>query len=141
MEKSPKPLGSKVLPRLQKKFLLPGTVCLPSHTVIQHISSGNSVALIRMAKALGAKIHAEATPHHFTLTDKAVLKHESLAKMTSNPASLYKLPGDSIEAGALADFVIFDPKKEWTPNNFSSKSSNSPFTGMNPHGRWHSAYM
>lgn len=52
-----------------------------AHTVIQHISSGTSVALVRNAKAMGANIHAEATPHHFTLTDKAVIKHGSLAKM------------------------------------------------------------
>lgn len=50
-------------------------------TVIQHISSGTSVALVRNAKAMGAKIHAEATPHHFTLTDEAVIKHGALAKM------------------------------------------------------------
>ncbi|MBP3664337.1 MAG: dihydroorotase [Tyzzerella sp.] len=50
-------------------------------TVIQHISSGNSVALVRNAKALGADIHAEATPHHFTLTDEAIIQHGSLAKM------------------------------------------------------------
>lgn len=52
-----------------------------AHTVIQHISSGNSVAFVRNAKALGANIHAEATPHHFTLTDEALLKHGTLAKM------------------------------------------------------------
>lgn len=52
-----------------------------AHTVIQHISSGVSVDLVRNAKALGANIHAEATPHHFTLTDEAVIKHGSLAKM------------------------------------------------------------
>lgn len=52
-----------------------------AHTVIQHISSGNSVAAVRSAKALGANVHAEATPHHFTLTDEAVIKHGSLAKM------------------------------------------------------------
>lgn len=50
-------------------------------TVIQHISSQNSVALVRNAKALGANIHAEATPHHFTLTEEAVMVHGSLAKM------------------------------------------------------------
>lgn len=48
---------------------------------IQHISSGNSVALVRLAKSLGAPIAAEATPHHFTLCEDAVLKHGSLAKM------------------------------------------------------------
>lgn len=52
-----------------------------AHTVIQHISSGNSVALVRNAKALGANIHAEATPHHFSLTEEAVAVHGSLAKM------------------------------------------------------------
>lgn len=52
-----------------------------AHTVIQHISSGNSVALVRNARALGANIHAEATPHHFTLTDEAVIRYGSLAKM------------------------------------------------------------
>ena len=52
-----------------------------AHTVIQHISSGVSVALVRNAKALGANVHAEATPHHFTLTEEAVAIHGSLAKM------------------------------------------------------------
>ena len=48
---------------------------------IQHISSANSVALVRMAKKMGADIHAEATPHHFTLTEDAVLKYGTLARM------------------------------------------------------------
>lgn len=52
-----------------------------AETVIQHISSGNSVALVRNAKAMGAHVHAEATPHHFTLTDEAVIEYGSLAKM------------------------------------------------------------
>jgi len=52
-----------------------------ANVVIQHISSGNSVALVRNAKAMGAKIHAEATPHHFTLTEESVLVYGSLAKM------------------------------------------------------------
>lgn len=52
-----------------------------AHVVIQHISSGRSVELVRMFKAMGANLHAEATPHHFTLTDEAVLKYGTLAKM------------------------------------------------------------
>ncbi|MGX8714607.1 MAG: amidohydrolase family protein, partial [Lachnospiraceae bacterium] len=39
------------------------------------------IALVRNAKALGAHIHAEATPHHFTLTEDAVIRHGSMAKM------------------------------------------------------------
>ena len=49
--------------------------------VIQHISSGISVDLVRTYKKMGAKLHAEATPHHFTLTEDAVLEHGTLAKM------------------------------------------------------------
>ena len=48
---------------------------------IQHISSGNSVELVRTAKKLGADVHAEATPHHFTLTEDAVLMYGTNARM------------------------------------------------------------
>ena len=48
---------------------------------IQHISSGNAVDMVRLAKKLGAKVYAEVTPHHFSITEEAVLKHGSLAKM------------------------------------------------------------
>lgn len=50
-------------------------------TIIQHISSGVAVDLVRKAKAIGAPIAAEATPHHFSLTEDAVLTHGTLAKM------------------------------------------------------------
>ena len=49
--------------------------------VIQHVSSGKTVDIIRKYKALGAKIHGEATPHHFSLTEDAVLIHGTNAKM------------------------------------------------------------
>lgn len=52
-----------------------------AHVVIQHISSGYSVELVRAFRAMGAKLHAEATPHHFTLTEEAVSAHGALAKM------------------------------------------------------------
>lgn len=48
---------------------------------IQHISSAGAVSMVRAAKQLGANVWAEVTPHHFTLTEEAVLKHGALAKM------------------------------------------------------------
>ena len=48
---------------------------------IQHISSGHSVEMVRLAKKMGAHVWAEVTPHHFTLTEDAVLEHGTLAKM------------------------------------------------------------
>lgn len=49
--------------------------------VIQHISSGVSVDLVRFYKSHGARLYAEVTPHHFTLTEDAVLEHGTRAKM------------------------------------------------------------
>ena len=49
--------------------------------VIQHISTREGVAMVRDAKERGLNIHAEATPHHFTLTEEAVIEHGTLAKM------------------------------------------------------------
>lgn len=48
---------------------------------IQHISSKNSIAMVRLAKSLGANISAEASAHHFTLDENAVLTYGTLAKM------------------------------------------------------------
>ncbi|MCR4901530.1 MAG: dihydroorotase [Butyrivibrio sp.] len=48
---------------------------------IQHISAAESVELIRQARKTYKGIHAEATPHHFTLTQEAVLKYGAMAKM------------------------------------------------------------
>lgn len=183
-----------------------------AHTVIQHISSGRSVEIVRMYKALGANLHAEATPHHFTLTEDAVLKYGTLAKMnpplrteedrqaiiaglkdgtidiiatdhaphsreeknrsitaapsgiigletalalgitslvrpghlslmqllekmTVNPADLYHLPSGRIEIGKAADLILFDPEERWTPTEYRSMSSNSPFTGWELYGK------
>lgn len=48
---------------------------------IQHISARESVELVRQAKRLSPNIHAEATPHHFTLTEDAAIRYGTLAKM------------------------------------------------------------
>lgn len=48
---------------------------------IQHISSKEAVELVRQAREQSSNIHAEATPHHFTLTEEAVIQHKTLAKM------------------------------------------------------------
>ena len=48
---------------------------------IQHISTMEGIDAVRRAKKSFANIHAEATPHHFTLTDSAVSEHGTNAKM------------------------------------------------------------
>ena len=48
---------------------------------IQHISTMEGVELVRQARKKNPRIHAEATPHHFTLTEDAVIKKGTLAKV------------------------------------------------------------
>ena len=60
---------------------LPLALQTGAETVIQHISTREAVELVRQAKKQGSNIHAEATPHHFTLTEEAVIQKGTLAKM------------------------------------------------------------
>lgn len=48
---------------------------------IQHISSAGGVEAVRQAKKQGGDVWAEVTPHHFTLTEEAILTYGTLAKM------------------------------------------------------------
>lgn len=76
---------------------------------IQHISSGNSVEFVRTAKKLGADVHAEATPHHFTLTEEAVLQYGTRARM--NPPLRTEDDRQKIIAGlkdGTIDMIVTD---------------------------------
>ena len=48
---------------------------------VLHVSTKEVVELIRAARKKGLNVTGEASPHHFTLTDKAVLEHGTNAKM------------------------------------------------------------
>lgn len=60
-------------------------------------------------------------------------------KMSWNPAKVIGIDGErgSIEAGKLADLVIFDPDAEYTVdvNEFASKGRNTPYNGKQLMGR------
>ena len=178
---------------------------------VQHISCAEAVELVREAKAAGARVYAEATPHHFSLTEEACIKHGTLAKMNPplrteedrqaiirglydgtidmiatdhaphseeekaksiteapsgiigletslalgitslvnpgylsipelikkmslNPARIYGLDKGTLNIGKDADLVVFDPEKRWTPKEYFSKASNTPFTGKELQG-------
>ena len=72
-----KQLNLKGSPNVAEDILVARDCMLALYTgatvTIQHISSGNSVRIIRMAKDMGAHVLAEVTPHHFSLTEDAVL--------------------------------------------------------------------
>jgi dihydroorotase len=47
----------------------------------QHLSTAGSVALVRAAKSEGLAVTAEATTHHFTLTDECVATYDPVFKV------------------------------------------------------------
>jgi len=61
----------------------------------------------------------------------------TIGSMSANPASILRLDAGTLNEGADADIVIFDPGEEWIvdPDMFKSKSRNTPFTGMKLRGK------
>ena len=86
--------------------------------VIQHISAAEAVELVRQAKKKSTKIHAEATPHHFTLTEDAVIAHGTMAKM--NPPLRDKADREALLEG-LADGTIDMIATDHAPHSAGEK--------------------
>ncbi|MCD8337280.1 MAG: dihydroorotase [Lachnospiraceae bacterium] len=91
---------------------------------IQHISSEASVALVRTAKALGAPVFAEATPHHFSLTEEAVEKYGTCAKM--NPPLRTETDRQAIIKG-LKDGTIDIIATDHAPHSTAEKQQEDFF--------------
>ncbi len=68
-----------------------------------HISTAGTVELVRRAKEEGLNVTAEATPHHFTLTDAALEDYDPMAKV--NPPLRTDEDRRAVIAG-LADGTI-----------------------------------
>ncbi|MDR0963578.1 MAG: dihydroorotase [Clostridium sp.] len=179
---------------------------------IQHISTKEGVELVREAKKKNFRIHAEATPHHFSLTQDALIHYGSVAKvnpplreesdrqaviagivdktidiiatdhaphavdekslplteapsgmigletalslgmtelvnqgyltmksllerMSTNPATMYRLDAGYLQEGGPADLILIDTAATWEPTDYRSKSSNTPFSGMSLQGK------
>jgi len=54
-----------------------------------------------------------------------------VARMSTVPARVFKLPGGTLAIGAPADVVVFDPGRQWIvrAEDLHSKSTNSPYLG------------
>ena len=79
-------LGLKGIPNQAEDSMVARDVGLAELTGgrlhVAHVSTRGSVDLIRAAKARGVAVTAEATPHHLTLTDEAVVGYDTDAKMS-----------------------------------------------------------
>ena len=100
-------LGLIGLPNCSEEIMVERDIKLAedtgAHLHIAHVSTAGSVDLIRRAKERGVNVSAEATPHHFTLTDAAVERYGANAKM--NPPLRSQEDVDAVIAG-LRDGTI-----------------------------------
>ncbi|MCI9679916.1 MAG: dihydroorotase [Lachnospiraceae bacterium] len=90
---------------------------------IQHISTEGAVQAVRQAKEKGARVTAEAAPHHFTLTEEAVLTWGTLAKM--NPPLRSEADRQAVIRG-LQDGTIDIIATDHAPHSREEKEC--PFT-------------
>ena len=78
-------LGLRGWPNAAEDLIVARNVILSeytgAHIHLQHISSSFSVDVIRRAKARGARITAEATPHHIALTEDSLATYDTHFKM------------------------------------------------------------
>ncbi len=101
-------LGLKGYPSVAEEIILSRDLMLAEYCGnrryhASHISTAGAVELIRNAKRKGMRVTAEATPHHFTLTDEALVSYDTSLKM--NPPLRTRKDVEAIVAG-LADGTI-----------------------------------
>lgn len=100
-------LGLKGIPAAAEDIMVARDITLAELTGtrlhICHVSTAGSVRLVRDAKKRGVKVTAEATPHHFMLTEKAVAEYDTNAKM--NPPLRTQRDVEAVREG-LADGTI-----------------------------------
>ena len=84
----------------------------------QHLSTAVSVDLVREAKARGLQVTAEATTHHFTLTDAEVASYDPLYKV--NPPLRPDGDVQAVRAG-LADGTIDAIATDHAPHTQEAK--------------------
>ncbi len=79
-------LGLKGMPALAEEVDAVRDIILAketgAHIHIAHISTRGAIEIVRRAKNEGINVTCEVTPHHFTLTDKAVEGYDTNTKMS-----------------------------------------------------------
>jgi len=211
-------LGLKGIPSAAEEIMVARDIIMAEltggHVHLCHVSTKGSVELVRLGKDRGVHVTAEATPHHFALTDAACAGYDTnfkmnpplreqqdveaireglldgtldviatdhaphhyetkerdfddapfgiigletalglglrelvdggrltlpqlIARLSTEPARIFHLPGGTLRRGVPADVVVFDPTAKWTvdPTRFLSKSRNTPFAGWELSGR------
>jgi dihydroorotase len=121
-------LGLPGLPSVAEDIIVSRDILMAEYTGgrihIAHISTKNSVNLVREAKKKGIKVTAEVTPHHFTLTDDSLKSYDSNFKM--NPPLRTQSDIDAIIKG-LKDGTIDCIASDHAPHSIEEKEAEFQF--------------
>lgn len=80
-----------------------------AHLHVAHLSTARACELVREAKRRGIRVTCEVTPHHFTLSDNAVEKYGTHAKMNPPLRSAQDIEGILAGiAGGVVDVLATD---------------------------------
>jgi dihydroorotase len=116
-------LGLKGIPRQAEYIIVARDIALAELTGgslhLAHLSTQESVELVRQAKKRGLPVTAETCPHYFTLTEDAVSNYDTHAKM--NPPLRTEEDRQAILAG-LADGTIDVVASDHAPHTSAQKS-------------------
>jgi dihydroorotase len=115
-------LGLKGIPNVSEAVIVARDILLAELTGAQyhvlHISTKEAVELVRWGKKKGLNITAEVAPHHFILTDEAVIDYRTFSKM--NPPLRAESDRQALIAG-LVDGTIDAIATDHAPHDTESK--------------------
>ncbi len=115
-------LGLRGIPAASEAVIVARDILLAelteSHYHVAHVSTAESIRLIREAKAKGLNVTCEVTPHHFAITDEAVRTFSTNAKMSPPLRSARHV--EAIKA-ALRDGTIDAIATDHAPHTIQEK--------------------
>lgn len=117
-----KQLGVKGVPNASEAIIVARDLYLleltGGHYHVLHISTHQAIEAVRAAKAKGLNVTCEAAPHHFMMTEDAVLEFDTMAKM--NPPLRHEKDRLAI-IEALIDGTIDVIATDHAPHDVASK--------------------
>ena len=121
-------LGLKGIPRQAEYIMVARNIALCELTGanlhLAHMSTKESVGLVREAKKRGLPVTAETCPHYFTLTEEAVSDYNTNAKM--NPPLRTEADREAILEG-LADGTLDVIASDHAPHTVAQKGREFDF--------------
>ncbi len=124
-------LGLRGIPRIAEQIMVSRDIALAKYTGarvhIAHVSTKESVDLIRKAKTEGLNVTAETTPHYFSLTEEKVYSYDARYKV--NPPLRTQQDINVILEG-LHDGTIDAIATDHAPHSFLEKDIEFDFAAF-----------